>query len=104
VSHLRHRERSAAIQGPPPLVRPGLKLRLENKEAMIMARKIERIVENGFVAEIEIETEAAAGDFAPAVSLADARKLEAARRALKAGDTAAAAKFGRIFRMLPVSA
>ena len=76
----RHRERGAAIQGPPPLACPGLTLRLENEEAMTMARKIERIVEIGFVAEIEIETEAAAGDFAPAVSLADARKLESARR------------------------
>ncbi len=36
------------------------------------------------------------------LSLEDAMKLDAVRKALKAGDVAAAAKLGRVFELTPV--
>jgi hypothetical protein len=44
------------------------------------------------------------GDWSPRMSLHDARKLETVRLALKRGDVAAAARHGRVFELLPVSA
>ena len=42
--------------------------------------------------------------WSPAMSMDDARKLEAVRLALKRGDIAEAAKYGRVFELTPVAA
>jgi hypothetical protein len=40
--------------------------------------------------------------WAPYLSVADARRLDDAREALKRGDIAAAARLGRVYRLEPV--
>jgi hypothetical protein len=42
--------------------------------------------------------------WSPNLSVEDATKLDEVRLALKAGDIAAAARHGRVFELLPVSA
>ena len=66
--------------------------------------KIEVIGEGKYVAEIPVELIEEEGGWSPYLSLHDARKLEAVRLALRAGDVAAAAKYGRVFELHPVSA
>ena len=69
------------------------------------ARKsIELIHEGGYAAEVEIELHYTDESWSPAMSLDDARKLEAVRLALKRGDIAEAARYGRVFELTPVAA
>jgi len=44
------------------------------------------------------------GGWSPYLSIDDAKKLETVRLALRAGDLSAAAKHGRVFELLPISA
>jgi len=67
-------------------------------------KSIELIHEGGYAAEVEIELHYTDESWSPAMSLDDARKLEAVRRALKRGDIAEAAKYGRVFELTPVAA
>ncbi|HEY5046880.1 MAG TPA: hypothetical protein VII49_02535 [Rhizomicrobium sp.] len=70
-----------------------------------MVRKIVELVREGnYAAEIAVEMIEDETGWSPYLSLADARKLDAAREALKKGDVAAAARFGSVFELLPVSA
>ena len=67
-------------------------------------KRIELIRVGELIAEVEIELHDDAGDWSPAISLDDARKLDAVRAALVRNDMAAAEKAGRVYRMLRVSA
>lgn len=67
-------------------------------------KSIELIHESGYAAEVEIELHYTDESWSPAMSLDDARKLEAVRLALKRGDIAEAAKYGRVFELTPVAA
>lgn len=70
-----------------------------------MKRKTVEFVQAGkYAAEVPVELIEDEGSWSPRLSLADARRLEAVRLALKQGDVAAAAKLGRVFELLPVSA
>ena len=72
---------------------------------MLRTRKsIELIHERGYAAEVEIELHYTDESWSPAMSMDDARKLEAVRLALKRGDIAEAAKYGRVFELTPVAA
>lgn len=71
---------------------------------MLRTRKsIELIHERGYAAEVEIELHYTGESWSPTMSMDDARKLEAVRLALKRGDIAEAAKYGRVFELTPVA-
>jgi hypothetical protein len=71
---------------------------------MTRTRKtIELIHEGKYAAEVEIEF-LYSDDWSPTMSLEDARKLETVRLALKRCDIAEAAKYGRVFELIPVAA
>jgi hypothetical protein len=65
---------------------------------------IEFVREGKYAAEVPIELVEEEGGWSPYLSLDDARKLETVRVALRQGDVATAAKYGRVFELLPVSA
>jgi hypothetical protein len=75
------------------------------EEAMTRMRKtIELIHEGKYAAEVEVELLYSDDSWSPTMSLEDARKLETVRLALKRGDIAEAAKYGRVFELIPVAA
>lgn len=67
-------------------------------------RTIKLIHEGKYAAEVPVELIEEAGGWSPYLSLDDAKKLDAVRLALRAGDVAAAAKHGRVFELTPVAA
>jgi len=67
-------------------------------------KSIELIHEGRYAAEVEIELHYTDESWSPTMSLDDARKLETVRLALKRGDIAEAAKYGRVFELTPVAA
>ena len=70
-----------------------------------MKRKSTEFVHEGkYAAEVPVELIDEEGGWSPYLSLNDAKKLETVRLALKRGDVATAAKYGRVFELLPISA
>lgn len=70
-----------------------------------MTRTSTKLIREGkYAAEVDIELLYSEDSWSPTMSLDDARKLESVRIALRAGDIAEAAKYGRVFELLPVSA
>jgi len=70
-----------------------------------MTRAAIKIVHEGkYAAEVPVELIEDSGGWSPYLSAADATKLDAVRKALRAGDTATAIKHGRVFELLPISA
>lgn len=70
-----------------------------------MTRKSIKLIHEGkYAAEVAINLEYSEESWSPTMSLDDAQKLEAARLALRAGDVATAAKYGRVFELTPVAA
>lgn len=65
---------------------------------------IKFIHEGKFAAEVSIDLVYSDESWSPTMSLDDARKLDAVRLALRRGDVATAARFGRVFELLPLSA
>lgn len=63
----------------------------------------ELIREGGYLAEVDVELRYDAGEWSPAYSLEDARKLEAVQKALKRGDVSDAGKLGRVFELRPIA-
>jgi len=70
-----------------------------------MTRKTNKLVREGkYAAEVPvalIEDETA---WSPYLSLDDARKLDAVRGALRAGDLDGASRYGRVFELTPIAA
>jgi hypothetical protein len=71
---------------------------------MTKRKAAELIHEGRYAAEVDIELGYTDESWSPTMSAGDARKLEAARLALRAGDLAEAAKHGRVFELTPVAA
>ena len=68
-------------------------------------RKATELIHEGkYGAEVVIKLHYSEESWSPTMSLDDARKLEAVRLALKRGDVAEAAKYGRVFEWTPVAA
>lgn len=68
-------------------------------------RKLREFVrEASYAAEVLVEFHYADESWSPSMSMDDARKLEAVRLALRRGDIAEAAKYGRVFELKPVAA
>jgi hypothetical protein len=69
-----------------------------------MTRKTIKLVhEGGYAAEVPVELIEDETGWSPYLSVEDATKLDAVRRALREGDVAAAARHGRVFELTPVS-
>ncbi|MGB6537711.1 MAG: hypothetical protein WBF58_17310 [Xanthobacteraceae bacterium] len=70
-----------------------------------MTRKSIKLIHEGkYAAEVPIELIEDDTAWSPYLSPEDVRKLEAVRLALKRGDIAEAAKYGRVFELTPVAA
>jgi hypothetical protein len=69
-----------------------------------MTRKtVKRVHAGKYTAEIVVDLIEDNGPWAPYLSLDDAKRLDTVRKALREGDIATAAKYGRVFELLPVS-
>ncbi len=69
-----------------------------------MKRSTTEFVREGqYAAEVDVELIEDDTGWSPYLSLDDAKKLDAVRVALRAGDIAAAAKHGRVFELQPVT-
>jgi hypothetical protein len=77
---------------------------LHASEDAMTRQTIKLIHEGKYAAEIPVELIEDETGWSPYLSLADAHKLDDVRLALRAGDVAAAAKHGRVFELMPVSA
>ena len=70
-----------------------------------MTRKSIKLIHEGkYAAEVEIELHYTDDSWSPTMSGDDARKLETVTLALRAGNIAEAAKYGRVFELTPVAA
>ena len=73
-------------------------------QAMREKRKsVELIHEGKYAAEVSIELIYSEESWSPTMSLDDAKRREAVRLALRRGDIAEAAKYGRVFELTPVA-
>jgi hypothetical protein len=70
---------------------------------MTAKKKIKLIHEGRFAAEVEVDLIDDETGWSPYLSVADARKLDAVRVALKAGRIAEAASVARVFELQPIS-
>ena len=62
------------------------------------------IHEGEYAAEVEVELIEAEEGWSPYLSLADAQKLDAVRKALRRGDLKQASQLARVFQLMPVHA
>jgi len=62
------------------------------------------IHEGHYAAEVEVALLETDEGWSPSLSLEDARKLDAVRKALRRGDLKQASQLGRVFRLTPVHA
>jgi len=78
--------------------------RLHETEKVVKRKTLELIHEGRYAVEVPVELIAEEGGWSPYLSMEDAKRLEAARLALRRGDLAETAKYGRVFELLPVEA
>jgi len=73
---------------------------------MIKENRVELVRVGNHAVEVPVEMliEEGAGGWSPYFSLEEAKKLENVRLALQRGDLTEAAKYGRLFELLPISA
>ena len=69
-----------------------------------MKKAVKIVHEGKYAAEVPVELIEDSGGWSPYLSVADASKLDAVRKALRVGDVATATKHGLVFELLPVSA
>lgn len=71
---------------------------------MTNRKHIKLVHEGEYVAEVEVTMTDVDMPWGPYLSLADAERLDAVRKALRDGDLKTAGAFGRVYRLVPVSA
>jgi hypothetical protein len=73
---------------------------------MMKRNRLELVRVGNYAVEVPVEViiDEGEGGWSPYFSLDEAKKLEAVRLALQRGDLAEAAKYGRLFELLPISA
>jgi hypothetical protein len=71
---------------------------------MTRRRYVKLVHEGEYAAEVEVELLDTGEGWSPYLSLEDAEKLDDVREALRRGDLKTAAKLGRVFRLMPVTA
>jgi hypothetical protein len=69
-----------------------------------MSRRTKLIHEGRYAAEIPVDLIEDESGWSPYLSVEDALKLDAVRDALRRGDVAVAARHGRIFELVPLTA
>jgi hypothetical protein len=68
-------------------------------------RKATELIHEGkYAAEVVLELHYSEESWSPTMSPDNTKKLEAARLALQRGDIAEAAKYGRVFELIPLAA
>jgi hypothetical protein len=67
-------------------------------------KRLQRVHEGGYVAEVEVVVSGFDEAWGPYLSPDDVRKLDAARLALRNGDVKEALKYGKVYRLTPVTA
>ena len=77
--------------------------RFHETENLMTRRTIKLIHQGRYAAEIPIELIEDDTGWSPYLSVEDATKLDAVRTALRECDVAAAAKYGRVFELVPVA-
>jgi len=69
-----------------------------------VTKSYKKLVQEGeFVAEVAVDLIETPDGWSPYLSMEDANKLDQVRAALRRQDWQTAAKFGRVFRLTPVS-
>ena len=76
--------------------------RFHETENLMTRRTLKLIHQGRYAAEVPIELIEDDTGWSPYLSVEDATKLDAVRKALRDGDVAAAAKYGRVFALVPV--
>ena len=76
--------------------------RFHETENLMTRRTIKLIHQGRYAAEIPVELIEDDTGWSPYLSVEDATKLDAVRKALREGDVAVAAKYGRVFALVPV--
>ncbi len=71
--------------------------------SMQRRKKTKYVHEGSYVADVEVELLDKESGWSPCLSVEDAHRLDDAREALRRGDPKAAAHFGRIFELRPLS-
>jgi len=66
--------------------------------------KVELVREGKYATEVSVELIEEEGGWSPYLSLEEARKLDSVRLALRRGDIVEAAKYGRVYELMPVAA
>jgi hypothetical protein len=70
-----------------------------------MNKKVIKLIHEGkYAAEIPVDLIEDDTGWSPYLSVEEATKLDAVRKALRTGDVMTAAKYGRVFELLPISA
>ena len=67
-------------------------------------RAVEFVQEGKYAAQVPVDLIDDDGGWGPYLSLEDAQKLDAVRKALREGDIATAGKLARVYELLPISA
>jgi hypothetical protein len=75
----------------------------DQEEAMRRRHQTKLIHEGDYVAEVDVELIDTDDEWSPYLSLDDALKLDDVRLALRKGDLATAARYGRLFSLTPVA-
>ncbi|HUB85285.1 MAG TPA: hypothetical protein VL971_06290 [Rhizomicrobium sp.] len=68
-----------------------------------MRKSVKLVREGKFAAEVSVELIEENGGWSPYLSMEDASKLDRVRKFLRDGDVTAAARYGRVFELTPVS-
>ncbi len=69
---------------------------------MTKRNSVEMVREGKYIAEVPVELIEDDTGWSPYLTIEETRKLDAVRLALRDGDVAAAAKYGRVFELTPV--
>jgi hypothetical protein len=77
--------------------------RFHAKENLMTRRTVKLIHQGRYAAEIPVELIEDDTGWSPYLSVEDATKLDTVREALSEGDVAAAAKYGRVFELVPLA-
>jgi hypothetical protein len=77
--------------------------RFHEEAHMKKHRRTKLIHEGRYLAEVDVELMVTDDEWSPYLSVEDAYKLDDVRDALKKGDTATAAQYGRVFTLTPIA-
>ncbi len=77
--------------------------RIHEEAHMKKQPRTKLIHEGGYLAEVNVELLVTDNEWSPYLSVEDAYKLDDVREALKNGDIATAAQYGRVFSLTPIA-